>query len=204
MCFHIGKWWQIHKWCTLTLKMDTNTETHHQKLSPSPNDNWKIVIYLPICSQHSMFYHSRNLPPSSPLFKQFSIFGSKGDILVELNLFNTFKSHLLMDSFIIHWRTWLQKNTNHKNVFQVNINFKIIYWYNPWYIFIPHIRRVAIHELFIYFFLLSVVEERKMISDNNHQFRSQLSILSSNQTQIKKNITVLVNQLEAIFNQVRV
>ena len=59
------------------------------------------------------------------------------------------------------------------------------------------------HELFIHFFLVSVVEERKMISDNNHQFRSQLSILSSNQTQIKKNITVLVNQLEAIFNQVR-
>ena len=112
MCFHIGKWWQIHKWCTLTLKMDTNTETHNQKLSPSPNDNWKIVIYLPICSQHSMFYHSRNLPPSSPLFKQFSIFGSKGDILVELNLFNTFKSYLLMDSFIIHWRTWLRENTN--------------------------------------------------------------------------------------------
>ena len=102
MCFHIGKWWQIHKWCTLTLKMDTNTETHDKKLSQSPNDNWKIVIYLPICSQHSMFYHSRNLPPSSPLFKQFSIFGSKGDILVELNLFNTFKSYLLMDSFIIH------------------------------------------------------------------------------------------------------
>ena len=59
------------------------------------------------------------------------------------------------------------------------------------------------HELVIHFFLVSVVEERKMISDNNHQFRSQLSILSSNQTQIKKNITVLVNQLEAIFNQVR-
>ena len=155
MCFHIGKWWQIHKWCTLTLKMDTNTEIHHKKLSPSPNDNWKIVIYLPICSQHSMFYHSRNLPPSSPLFKQFSIFGSKGDILVELNLFNTFKSYLLMDSFIIHWRTWLQKNTNHKNVFQVNINFKIIYWYNPWYIFIPHIRRIELqymNYLFIFSF----------------------------------------------------
>ena len=134
MCFHIGKWWQIHKWCTLTLKMDTNTETHYQKLSPSPNDNWKIVIYLPICSQHSMFYHSRNLPPSSPLFKQFSIFGSKGDILVELNLFNTFKSYLLMDSFIIHWRTWKYnekiQTCYHKNVFQVNINFTIICWYN--------------------------------------------------------------------------
>jgi len=40
-----------------------------------------------------------------------------------------------------------------------------------------------------------------MISDTNHQFRSQLSALSSNQTQLKKNISTLVNQLESISSQ---
>ena len=41
-----------------------------------------------------------------------------------------------------------------------------------------------------------------MISDNNQQFRSQLSALSSNQTELKKNISTLVNQLETISSQV--
>ena len=52
----------------------------------------------------------------------------------------------------------------------------------------------------IYF--CTVVEERKMISDNNHQFRSQLSALSSNQSELKTNLSTLVNQLEAISSQV--
>jgi len=47
------------------------------------------------------------------------------------------------------------------------------------------------------------VEERKMISDNNHQFRSQLSALSSNQTELKNNISTLVNQLEIISSQLK-
>ena len=41
-----------------------------------------------------------------------------------------------------------------------------------------------------------------MISDNNQQFRSQLSALSSNQTELKKNISTLVNQLETVSSQV--
>ena len=104
MCFHIGNWWQVHRWCTLTLEADTKNKTHHQ-LIPSKNENWSIVMYLPICSRHSMFYHSRNLPPSSPLFKQFSALGSKGDILIELNLFNAFRSHFFLDSFIANLQT---------------------------------------------------------------------------------------------------
>ena len=53
-----------------------------------------------------------------------------------------------------------------------------------------------------YILHFTVVEERKMISDNNHQFRSQLSALSSNQTELKNNISTLVNQLEIISSQV--
>ena len=99
MCFHIGKWWQTHKWCTLTLKAESKNKIH--PLVPSTNDDWKIVIHLPICSKHSMFYHSRNLSPSSPLFKQFSALGSKGDILIELNLFNAFKTYFFIDSYFV-------------------------------------------------------------------------------------------------------
>ena len=98
MCFHIGKWWQTHRWCTLILKTETKNENFEID-QISLNRHWKLVLYLPICSQHSMFFHSRNLPPSSPLFKQFSALGSKGDILIELNLFNSVKSYFYLDSF---------------------------------------------------------------------------------------------------------
>ena len=99
MCFHIGKWWQVHRWCTITLQGDTKNNIQHQ-IMKSEKENWRIVLYVPICSQHSMFYHSRNLPPSSPLFKEFSALGAKGEILIELNLFNALKTYFFLDSFI--------------------------------------------------------------------------------------------------------
>ena len=99
MCFHIGKWWQTHRWCALILRTDETTQSYEMKRT-SLNTNWELVLYMPICSQHSMFFHSRNLPPASPLFKQFSALGSKGDILIELNLFNAVKSYFYLDSFI--------------------------------------------------------------------------------------------------------
>ena len=99
MCFHIGKWWQTHRWCTLILRADKKEE--NLKINTTTQvTNWELVLYLPICSLHAMFLHSRNLPPASPLFKQFSALGSKGDILIELNLFNAVKSYFYLDSFI--------------------------------------------------------------------------------------------------------
>ena len=103
MCFHIGKWWQIHRWCKLTLMPELKNRPTSSKI-PSDNEHWNIVMYLPICSKHSMFYHSRNLPPSSPLFKPFSALGSKGDILIELNIFDTIKLNFFVDSFIMNLR----------------------------------------------------------------------------------------------------
>ena len=95
MCFHIGKLWQIHSWYALTIKSETKGGSNENSSS------LQMLIYLPICSRHSMFYHSRTLPPSSPLFKPFSSLGSKGNFLIELNLFNAFKSYIFVDSFIV-------------------------------------------------------------------------------------------------------
>ena len=99
MCFHFGKWWQTHTWCSLILKTEKKEEDFEIN-TISSNRYWELVLYLPICSLHSMFFHSRNLPPASPLFKHFSLFGSRGDILIELNLFNVFKTHFHLESFI--------------------------------------------------------------------------------------------------------
>ena len=87
------------------VKISTNKKNQMEQQAfemkkSSLNTNWELVLYMPICSLHSMFFHSRNLPPASPLFKQFSALGSKGDILIELNLFNAVKSYFYLDSFI--------------------------------------------------------------------------------------------------------
>ena len=49
----------------------------------------------------------------------------------------------------------------------------------------------------------AVIEERKEVSDSNHEFHAKLAALSSNQTSLMTNLTLLFEKVTLITIQVR-